>query len=189
MPSSMASLMKKHTCFLPGVIQLLNQVRYAFFVALFMALNKPLGNGMWSSHPSFMVLGFGSLILITSFLVLLMYVNDVLIAGSLESNILETKTFLHSCFTIKDKGYAKYFLGIEIARHPYETYIHQRKYILDLLMDAGLLGAKPTITPLPKEHKFFIESGYLLPDPAPFRHLVGRLLYLNFTRPDISYNV
>ena len=39
-----------------------------FFAALFMALNKPLGNGMWSSHPSFMVLGFGSLILISVFL-------------------------------------------------------------------------------------------------------------------------
>ena len=42
----------------------------------------------------------------TSFLALLVFVDDVLIAGSLESDILETKTFLHSCFTIKDMGYA-----------------------------------------------------------------------------------
>ena len=118
-----------------------------------------------------------------------MYVDDVLIAGSLEYDILETKTFLHSCFTIKDMGYAKYFLGIEIARHPHGTYIHRRKYILDLLMDVGLLGAKLAITPLPKGHNFFSKFGSLLPDLEPFRRQVGRLLYLNFTRPDISHSV
>ena len=77
----------------------------------------------------------------TFFLAFLIYVDDVLIVGSLEYDILEIKTFLHSCFTIKDMGYAKYFLGIEITRHPHGTYIHQRKYILDLLMDVGPFGS------------------------------------------------
>ena len=96
-----------------------------------------------------------------------MYVDDVLVDGSLESDILETKTFLHYCFTIKNMGYAKYFLGIEIARHPHGTYIHQRKYILDLPMDdGGPLGAKPAITPLPKGHKIFAESSSLLLDDS-----------------------
>ena len=127
----------------------------------------------------------------TSFLALLIYIDDVLIPGSHESAILEAKDFLHSRFTIKDMGYAKYFLGQESARHSRGTctYIHQSKYILDLLLDVGLLGAKPAITPLPpltKGHQFVADSGPPLADPAPFRRLIGRLLYLNFTCHDIS---
>ena len=86
-------------------------------------------------------------------------------------------------------GYAKYFLGLEIARHSHGTYIHERKYFLDLLLDASLLGAKPALTPLPKGHKLVADSGPALAYHTSFRPLIGRLLYLNFTRPDLSYSV
>lgn len=50
------------------------------------------------------------------FLILLVYVDDVLITGNDEAKLLQVKDFLHSTFTIKDLGYAKYFLGVEVAR-------------------------------------------------------------------------
>ena len=89
-----------------------------------------------------------------SFLALLVYVDDVLIIGTSEDDILQVKRFLHSVFSIKDLGYAKYFLGLEIARSPKGMFLHQRKYVLDILSDVGLLHAKTASTPLQRGHKF-----------------------------------
>ena len=82
----------------------------------------------------------------SSFLALLVYVDDVLLVGTHETHILRARRFLHSTFTIKDLGYAKYFLGIEIARNPHGTYLNQHKYLFDVLYDAGLSKAKSITT-------------------------------------------
>ncbi|KAJ0038187.1 hypothetical protein Pint_23684 [Pistacia integerrima] len=63
-----------------------------------------------------------------------------------KSDIGVVKAHLHFVFTIKDLGYAKYFLGIEIARSSEGTFINQQKYILDILEDTSLVGAKPVST-------------------------------------------
>ena len=84
---------------------------------------------------------------------------------------------------------ARYFLGIEISRADSGIFLNQRKYILDILNDAGLTGAVPVKFPLPQGLKLDFVSTPLLPDPAGYRRLVGRLLYHTLTRPDISYAV
>ena len=89
----------------------------------------------------------------------------------------------------KDLGLAHYFLGLEIFRSATGTFLNQRKYILDMLQDVGLTGAKPAKFPLPKGLKLTIEDRDLLSDPESYRRIVGRLLYLTLTRPDISYVV
>ncbi|XP_031272882.1 uncharacterized protein LOC116131363 [Pistacia vera] len=61
------------------------------------------------------------------FLALIVYV-DVLVMGPYESDIAAVKAYLHSVFTIKDLGYAKYFLGIEIAHSSEGTFINQGIY-------------------------------------------------------------
>ena len=55
-----------------------------------------------------------------------------------KSIIIEVKEFLHQQFTKKDMGYAKFFLGLEIARSEQGIYLNQRKYIMDIINDAGL---------------------------------------------------
>ena len=120
---------------------------------------------------------------------LLVYVDDLLLTGNDHQGILTIKQALHSAFTIKDLGLARYFLGIEIARSPQGTFINQRKYILDILHDAGLTGAKPALFPLPKHLNLSLDTGDPLSDPSRYRQLVGRLLYLTLTRPDLSYSV
>lgn len=124
-----------------------------------------------------------------SFTALLVYVDDVLITGTSKKEINDVKNYLQKTFTIKDLGYARYFLGLEITCGTEGTYINQRKYTLDILFDAGLLGSKPVFTPLPKNIKLVFDQGNPLPNPDKYRRLVGRLLYLNFTRPDITYAV
>ncbi|KAL0312290.1 UNVERIFIED_CONTAM: Retrovirus-related Pol polyprotein from transposon RE1 [Sesamum radiatum] len=120
---------------------------------------------------------------------LLVYVDDVLIMAPSEDFIAEIKTYLDGLFTIKDLGMARYFLGLQIARSALGTSVTQSKYISDIITDCGLTNSKSVVTPLPQGVKLHSASDAFLSDPEPYRRLVGRLLYLGFTRPDISHGV
>ncbi|KAL0417014.1 UNVERIFIED_CONTAM: Retrovirus-related Pol polyprotein from transposon RE2 [Sesamum latifolium] len=98
-----------------------------------------------------------------------------------------SKCYLDNLFTIKDLGTVKYFLGLEIARSSEGLILTQSKYIQDILTDLGLHNAKTTVTPFPAGIKFTAQTDNTLPHPAVYRRLIGRLLYLNFTRPDIAH--
>ncbi|KAL0444177.1 UNVERIFIED_CONTAM: Retrovirus-related Pol polyprotein from transposon TNT 1-94 [Sesamum latifolium] len=119
-------------------------------------------------------------------MVLLVYVDDVLIVGASEESILELKAYLDSLFTIKYVGVAKYFIGLKIECSQRIT-VSQAKYIKDMLADAWLLGVKSATTPLLAGIKFTSKAGNVLYDLEPYGRLVGRLLYLSFTQPDISH--
>lgn len=99
------------------------------------------------------------------------------------------KIALDAKFTIKDLGAAKYFLGLEITRTATEIYINRRKYVLDILKDAGLLSTKPKSIPFPRGQQLHSKESPLLDDPQEYRNIVDRLLYLSFTRPDLTYAV
>ncbi|KAL2241352.1 UNVERIFIED_CONTAM: Retrovirus-related Pol polyprotein from transposon RE1 [Sesamum indicum] len=120
---------------------------------------------------------------------LLVYVDDILITGPSLDDISRVKQYLHSLFTIKDMGNARYFLGLEIARSTSGLYVAQTKYAMDIITDTGLAQAKPASSPFPPGLKLDASSGPVFSRPDSYRRLVGRLLYLGFTRPDISYSV
>ncbi|KAL0391247.1 UNVERIFIED_CONTAM: Retrovirus-related Pol polyprotein from transposon RE2 [Sesamum calycinum] len=65
--------------------------------------------------------------------------------------------------------------------------ITQHKFIRDIIQDAGLISSKPASTLLPLGVKLSSQDTSVLPDPEPYRCMVGRLLYLSFTRLDISF--
>ncbi|RVW56241.1 Retrovirus-related Pol polyprotein from transposon RE1 [Vitis vinifera] len=67
-------------------------------------------------------------------------------------------------------------------------FISQRKYALEIIEDAGLLGAAPIDTPMERGLKLSDKSD-LLKDQGRYRRLVGRLIYLTVSRPDITYAV
>ncbi|XP_028953288.1 uncharacterized mitochondrial protein AtMg00810-like [Malus domestica] len=67
-------------------------------------------------------------------------------------------------------------------------FLNQRKYILDLLKEVNMRDAKPTITPLDSKLKPSLE-GTPLTDIRHYQRLVGKLIYLTITRPDITYSV
>ena len=99
------------------------------------------------------------------------------------------KAYLNEWFKIKDLGKAKYFLGIEIARGPMGMFLSQRKYALDIVAEAGLLGCKPVATPMEQNHKLLADKGPFYRDPVRFRRVVGWLVYLAITRPELSYTI
>ncbi|GKD28298.1 ribonuclease H-like domain-containing protein [Tanacetum coccineum] len=82
------------------------------------------------------------------FLALLVYVDDIIIAGNNVAEIEKFKVFLKSKFMIKDLGKLKYFLGIEVVDTEKDICLNHRKYVLDLLSEYGMLACKPVDTPL-----------------------------------------
>lgn len=120
---------------------------------------------------------------------LLVYVDDILVAGNNAALCTSFKRYLNDCFQLKDLGPLKYFLGIECARSAEGLFLNQRKYALDILHEVGLLAAKPVDTPLPQNHSLGSDADPFYSDPALYRRLVGRLIYLTITQPDLSYAV
>lgn len=122
----------------------------------------------------------------SNFLALVVYVGDILIVGPNTHLIDAVKKHLHSLFTIKDMGLEKYFLGVGIAQTAEGIFLSQVKYANDLVMDAGLENSSAATNPFDIRNNLATQ-GVPLEDSEPYRRLVGRLLYLNFTRADISY--
>ncbi|KAL3361478.1 hypothetical protein AABB24_014391 [Solanum stoloniferum] len=128
----------------------------------------------------------------------LVYVDDLLITGNDHKMIVETKKTLQDNFKIKNLGDLRYFLGIEFARSDTGNLMHQRKYSLKLISDMGLSSSKPVGAPIELNQKLTSaefdlhfppadENDKLLSDPGMYQKLVGRLLYLTITRPDIAF--
>ena len=125
----------------------------------------------------------------STFVAALVYVDDILIMGNDDVAIENFKDSLKHAFKLCDLGDAKYFLGFEIARNATGISINQRKYTLELLQVDGYLGCKPVSVPMEPNSKLSDTSGDLLPDPSVYRKIVGKLLYLTHTRPNITYAV
>ena len=122
----------------------------------------------------------------SSFIVLLVYVDDVLIASDNVQAVDELKVLQDRQFKLKGLGDLKFFLGLEIARSKEGIPLCQRKYALELLEDVGLLGCKPAKTPMEQNFKLSKFQGKELNDLSMYRRLIGRLLYLTITRPNIT---
>jgi hypothetical protein len=95
---------------------------------------------------------------------------------------------LGEAFEVKDLGRLKYFLDIEVARSKKGIALSQRKYILDLLSDMGMMGCRAASTPIDQNHRVVAQCGEPV-DKETYQKLVGRLLYLCHTRPDIAYSM
>ncbi|KAL4575563.1 hypothetical protein LXL04_022410 [Taraxacum kok-saghyz] len=115
------------------------------------------------------------------------YVDDVLVTGDNEAEILELKNFLHDTFKIKDLGQIIFFLGMEFTNTDDGMIVHQHKYITELLDYYKVHTEHPIKSPPPSNLKDFFDNTDPLMDPTPYRQLVGKLNFLLHTRPDITF--
>ncbi|KAJ0855589.1 putative RNA-directed DNA polymerase [Helianthus annuus] len=104
------------------------------------------------------------------FVVLLVYVDDIIVTGNSESEMLNVKKVLSVNFQIKDLGVLKYFLGNEVLYSSEGLCLTQRKYCLELLDEFGYLGAKPVNTPIEQSH---VIAGKLDKPLEPVKDVTG----------------
>lgn len=119
----------------------------------------------------------------------LVYVDDIIVTGNDDKESQELKQKLISEFEIKELGRLKYFLGIEVAHSKKGIFISQQKYVTDLLKETGKIGCKPVSTPIDSNQKLGEAKEEPHVDKKIYQRLVGRLIYLAHTRPDIAYSV
>ena len=119
----------------------------------------------------------------------LVYVDDMVIVGNNNSAIEELKQYLNLHFHMKDLGELKYFLGLEVVRTKAGIFMCQRKCTQEFLTEVGMSGCKPLQLPLTSNVKLLADSRTFLKDPNKYRRMIGKLIYLTITRPDISYSV
>ena len=118
-----------------------------------------------------------------------MYVDDIVIVDNDYRTIEKLKTFLDNQFKLKDLGQLKYFLGFKVARSRKGISVNQRHYALQLLSYFGFLGCKPASMPMEANINLSQDDEELLEDPSLYRRLIGKLLYLTITRPNLAYSV
>ncbi|KAM0029839.1 putative RNA-directed DNA polymerase [Helianthus debilis subsp. tardiflorus] len=92
-------------------------------------------------------------------------------------------------FEMTDIGVLNYFLGLEVNQQSKGTFLSQQKYARDLLRRFGMQQCKPVSTPMNANDKLQREDGGAAADEFMFRSLVGGLIYLTHTRPDITFAV
>ncbi|XP_057756497.1 uncharacterized mitochondrial protein AtMg00810-like [Arachis stenosperma] len=120
---------------------------------------------------------------------LIVYVDDIIIAAPKQEMVDNVKLKLQSIFKLKILGDLKFFLGLELAHSKAGIALTKRKYALSLLEETGYLGCKPATTPMDANMKLRADEDDPVPDPSHYRRLIGRLMYLTISRPDITFAV
>ncbi|KAL2246099.1 UNVERIFIED_CONTAM: Retrovirus-related Pol polyprotein from transposon RE1 [Sesamum indicum] len=112
------------------------------------------------------------------YIVLLVYVDDILLTAPTDTDLMNVKKYLDDMFTIKDLGTAKYFLGIEFTNSSQGLLATQHKYVTDIVKDMGLMQSKIKNTPLPVGVKLSSQDSDPLPDPSGYQAAVHLVKYL-----------
>uniref|UniRef100_A0A2N9FTT4 Reverse transcriptase Ty1/copia-type domain-containing protein n=1 Tax=Fagus sylvatica TaxID=28930 RepID=A0A2N9FTT4_FAGSY len=115
----------------------------------------------------------------STFIALLVYVDDILIASNAPAAVTKLTAFLDAKFKLKDLGNAKYFLGLELARSHQGISLCQRKYTLDILEDAeDWLGSFYTSLSLGPDISYSVSrlSQFMDQPRVPHLHAAHRVL-------------
>ncbi len=121
--------------------------------------------------------------------VIVIYVDDLIIIGDSDADIFDLKKLLKQKFKMKDLGELRYFLGIEVIQSPKGIWLLQRQYALNKLSKYGMTSCKPISIPLEQNVKLSADEGDFVEDTTIYKRIVGSLIYMTITRPDLSYTV
>eukprot|EP00253_Pinus_taeda_P010927 PITA_10927 len=121
-----------------------------------------------------------------SLIILVLYVDDLILTGSDPNLINHVKSSLKKKFEMTDLGHLHYFLGLQILQSKEGIFLSQSKYACDLLCFFHMEYCKPAPSPFQSGVKLLVTCTSPEVDAALYRQLVGKILYLTHTRPDLS---
>ncbi|GJZ28904.1 retrovirus-related pol polyprotein from transposon TNT 1-94 [Tanacetum coccineum] len=113
-----------------------------------------------------------------------------IIFGSTSQNLCDDfAKIMHDEFEMSMMGELNFFLGLQIKQMEDEIFFNQSKYIKEMLKKFGLEDSKPTKTPMSTEIKLTKDDEADSVDSSKYRGMIGSLLYLTASRPDIMFSV
>ena len=122
-------------------------------------------------------------------LIVSLYVDNLLVTGNNVGLVNEFKVEMKQVLEMTDLGEMTYFLGIEVHQQQHDIFICQKKYAKEILKKFRMEECKPTSTLMNQKEKFCKENGAEKANEGLFRSMIGCLMYLTSTRPDIMYVV
>jgi hypothetical protein len=117
------------------------------------------------------------------------YVDDIIFGSTNKSTCEEFSRIMIQKFEMSMMGELKYFLGFQIKQLQEGTFISQTKYIQDILKKFGMKDDKPIKTPMGTNGHLDLNRGGKSVDQKVYRSMIGYLLYLCASRPDIMLSV
>eukprot|EP00253_Pinus_taeda_P020784 PITA_20784 len=120
-------------------------------------------------------------------LIVVLYVDDVIFTGNGDYLIENFKAVMKEEFEMTDMGLLRYFLGIEVDQNENGIFICQARYVNEVLGRFNMQECKAAITPTVMGLKLSKEDNNKDFDPSLYKNIVGSLMYLTATRPDIMF--
>nr|GEZ48432.1 retrovirus-related Pol polyprotein from transposon TNT 1-94 [Tanacetum cinerariifolium] len=134
-----------------------------------------------SIDPTLFITNHGEDILLVQ-----IYVNDI-ISGSTNPKLSKQfEKLMHNKFEMSMMGDLKFFLGIQIHQSPRGIFTNQAKYAQEILIKNGMTSCDSIGTPMAMKHLDTDLSGTSV-DQTKYRSMVGALMYLTASRPDIVH--
>ncbi|KAJ0551653.1 putative RNA-directed DNA polymerase [Helianthus annuus] len=118
-----------------------------------------------------------------------LYVDDIICTSSCESLVSEFKQGMQEVFEMTDMGLLQYFLGLEVKQSTDGIFVSQGQYARNLLDKFQMKGSKFEALPMSPGDKPQLEDGEDKVNETLYRSLVGGLMYLTHTRPDLAFSV
>nr|GEX07539.1 hypothetical protein [Tanacetum cinerariifolium] len=114
------------------------------------------------------------------------YVDDIIFSSTNPNLSKRFENLMHSKFEMSMMGELKFFLGIQIHQSSRSIFINQAKYAQEILIKHGMTSCDSVGTPMATKHLDADLSGTLI-DQTKYHSMVGALMYLTASRPDIMH--
>ena len=117
------------------------------------------------------------------------YVDDIIFGGANKEHNKAFAELMTRKFEMSMMGELKYFLGFQVKQLAKGTFISQEKYVKDMLKKFDMTKANPARTAMPTNGQLGLGEGERAVDQKVYRSMIGSLLYLCASRPDIMLSV
>jgi hypothetical protein len=125
----------------------------------------------------------------TDFLLVQIYVDDIIFGDSSHTLVFRFQEMMESEFQMSMMGELTFFLGIQVKQTKQSTFMHQAKYTNDLMKKYNMAELKPVSTPMSSVASLSPDEDGKAMDQTEYRSMIGSLMYLTATRPDIQFIV